>query len=190
MLLDPLNASKKSLEIFASMSGDKVNRSVAEEKKVRSNLAEERIQKVANADGRPNQIDLVHDDDARLVILLDQPGDLLVLGGDPFDGVNDQRADIGPSNAFFRTHHAENFDGGIVFTPRPNSRGVNQDIVLSIAPVWDVDGIPCCYGRLADDGALMLQNRIDQRGFTNVRPSDDRELNRNIVLSLWLLEGN
>src|SRR6476660_1716084 len=138
MFLDPFNTSEKALEIFAGMSGDEVNRGVAEEKKVRSNLAEERIQKVTDPDGRLNQIDLVHDNDARFVILLDQPGDLLVLRGDPLHGVDDQRANISPSNAFLRPHHAENFDGGIVFTPRPNSRGVNQDVVLSIAPVGDV----------------------------------------------------
>ena len=39
MLLDPFNAGKKAIEIFAGLGGDEVNRGVTEKKKVRSDLA-------------------------------------------------------------------------------------------------------------------------------------------------------
>ena len=96
------------------------------------------------------------------MILLDQAGDLLVLRGDSFHGVDDQRANISPRNAFFRTHHAKNFDRGIMFAARSNSGGVDQDVVLAIPFVRHVDGIAGCSGDLADERALMMQNRIDQ----------------------------
>src|ERR1700733_5048740 len=131
MLLDPFNASKKAFEILASQGRDEINRSITQEKKVGSNLVEESVQKIADSNGRFDQIDLVDDDDAGFVILLNQSGDLLVLGRDSFGCVDNQGANIGPDNALFRTHHAENFDGRIVFAPRSNPRGVDQYVIFS-----------------------------------------------------------
>ena len=47
MLLDPFDAGKKAIEIFAGLGGDQVNRGVTQKEKVSSNLANQSVNEIA-----------------------------------------------------------------------------------------------------------------------------------------------
>ena len=47
--------------------------------------------------------------------------------------------------------------------------------VIGAVSVGDVDGIAGRAGEIAHNGATVTQDGIDERGFSDVRPTDNRE---------------
>src|ERR1700751_2022504 len=158
------------------MGGEDVNRGVAKKEEVCSNLIDDSLEKISDGARGLKQVKLIDDDHARLIGLLNEAGNLLVLGCNSVYCIYDQGADIRAFDAFLRPHDAEDFNGGIVLSPWSHAGGINQEIRFAVAFVGDIDGIPRRAGGLADDRALIPENRINEGRFPDVWAPHNGEL--------------
>ena len=55
----------------------------------------------------------------------------------------------------------------------PHPRRVDQREFRAVLREMGVDGVPGRAGNVADDDPILAENLIDQRGFADVRPTDD-----------------
>src|SRR5262249_46218477 len=125
------------------------------------------------AASRLNQVPFVQDDDGWLSRLLNQPGDAFVLGCHAHREIDNENANSSAANATFRAHHAEDLSrAGNLPTPADSS-SVDENELPAIAFVNYIDGVACCAGQLAYNGAFAADDGVDERRFTNVRPTDD-----------------
>ena len=65
-----------------------------------------------------------------------------------------------------------------MFAPLTHAGGVDEEKLLIFLLVRNIDGVARCSRESADNGTLALQNRIDERGFPGIRPTDDGDFER------------
>ena len=123
-----------------------------------------------------HEIPFVQHDDGRLLRLLDQAGDFFVLARDPAGGIDDQHIEIGAEDGFFGAHHAENLDRRVVFRAVPDARRVAKDVGPTLADGCDINGIARRPRDFADGGPFVIEDRVDEGGFSDVRASDNGKL--------------
>ena len=162
VFLNFFDTCEQAIKIFSGMGGEYVNRGVAKKEEVSPNLIDNGVEKISDAAWGLNEVKLIDDDNAGLIGFLDESCNLLVLGGNSIYRIYDQGADICTFDGFLRPHDAKDFDGGVVFSARSHAGGVNQEIGLAVPLVGDIDRIPRRAGSVADDRALILENRIDE----------------------------
>src|SRR5204862_4790941 len=88
--------------------------------------------------------------------------------------IDNQHAEIGAPNTSLRPHDTKNFDRAGVLAAPPDSSGVDEQKPPALALIRNIDRISRCSGQFAHDRTLSLHDRIDQRRFTNVRPTHNR----------------
>ena len=81
---------------------------------------------------------------------------------------------ISAANASFCAHHAENLNRTRMFSTPANSGGVDENELPAVALVNNVDGVARGSGQFAHNRALAAHDGVNERGFTHVWPTDDR----------------
>ena len=79
-----------------------------------------------------HQIPLVEEEDAALPLLLDVGGDPPLLGREPFIGIEDEKANIGPLDRLFSSNGGEFVDDFLLSFLSSYASGVDQEIFLPI----------------------------------------------------------
>ena len=125
---------------------------------------------------RVEEVEFVHDDDAGFPFLRNDAGDTAVLLRDACRNVNDQQADVRPADGFFTAHGGEDFHGGVPPGARAHAGGVDQHVGLAVVQVGDVNGVAGGARHVGNDGALVLEDGVDQGGFARVGASNDGHL--------------
>ncbi len=60
-----------------------------------------------------------------------------------------------------------------MFAAPANPGCVDESEGPVVALIKNVDGVPCCAGQLAYNRTFVVDDRVDQRRFTYVGPTDD-----------------
>ena len=55
---------------------------------------------------------------------------------------------------------------------RADAGGIDEDVGLAAALVWDIDGVPRGAGDGADHRAAVLEDGIDEGGFSDIGAAD------------------
>ena len=106
---------------------------------------------------------------------LDQSRDPFILGSDAHGEIDNENAKISSANTPFGAHDAENLSRTRMSSAPANSGRVDKNEGPAVALVKNVDRVACCAGQLAYNRTFAADDGIDQRRFTNVRPTDDRD---------------
>ena len=125
-----------------------------------------------------DQIPFVDGYHTRLACVLNQSRDFLVLRRDPSRGIDYQAAQMRAPNARFGAHNTENFHRAGNFSTRTNSRGVDEYVAITVAFIGNVDSVARRAGNFADESPFVLQHGVDERGFADVRATDNGDRNR------------
>ena len=134
-------------------------------------------------------IPFVHHHHTGATVLLDPPRQPLILFGDAIEGIDHQHADVTAINRFETAVDAEVF-GAVIDTPTAaDPRGVHQPPGAVLANDVGVDGVPGGAADGAHNRPLLATDGIEQAGFTHIRPSDDRHLDRLLLIPLLILGG-
>ena len=102
-------------------------------------------------------------------------GDRRVLIGGPLDRVDDHDGDVRLLDRAARDDHRHPLDlPGPRDSPRPPDPGGIEDPERALLPFEDgVHRIPRRPRHVADDGAFLFQQPIEQRRLPDIRPADD-----------------
>lgn len=122
------------------------------------------------------EIEFIKNDEAGLFLFEDELSDLAVLCGNTFCEVDDKHAEIGAADGFFGADRRENLDGVIAFTTRPEAGGIDEGEIFAserVGEVYRVASGSCDFG---DDCAFVLEDGVDEGGFSGVRLADDSQL--------------
>ena len=122
---------------------------------------------------RSDQIPFVQNKNRTFALFLDYSGDPFVLGRHAHREIDNENTQISATNATLRTHDAENFDRGRMFSTPANSGGVDENKFPAIALVKNVNGITRRPRQFAHDRAIATHNGINERGFTHVWAAND-----------------
>ena len=164
---------------LALEGGDRNHGGVVHEKEFDTDAFQQRFELFlagAKLGGVLDQVPLVDGHQARLFGLLDEPRDFLVLRGDARLGIDDEHAEVGAPDGPLRAHDAEDFNGRILLAARPDARGVDESVIVIVAPVGDIHGIAGGAGDVRDHGAAVLQDGVDEGGFADVGTPHDGDL--------------
>ena len=122
------------------------------------------------------EVELVGDDEAGLFFLLNEAGDLAILSGDASGEIDDEETDVSAADRALAAHGGKDLYGVLHAGAFTEAGGVD-DVVLFIAPdVGDVDSITSGSRDFGDHRALILENGIDEGGFTGIGFADDGDL--------------
>ncbi len=138
---------------------------------------------------RVEEVEFVEDDKAGFFFFQDELGDLAILGGDACRQIDDENAEVGAADGFFRADGGEDFDGVVAFATGAQAGSIDEGEILPGKAVGEVDGVAGGAGDTGDDGALVLEDGIDERGFPGVRAADDGELDADFFRDLHDLLG-
>ena len=105
---------------------------------------------------------------------MNQSRDPFVLSGYAHREIDNENTHIGAANAALCAHHAEHLHRTRMFATAADSRGIDENELSAIALVKNVNGIARRSRQLAHDRALSAHNGIDERGFTDIWPANDR----------------
>src|SRR5581483_1454310 len=122
---------------------------------------------------RFEQIPFVQNNHGWFVRLLDQTRDMFILRSHALRQIDEQNAEIGPTEAALGPHHAEDLHGGRTLSAPPNSCGIDKEEPSAVAFERDVDGVARGSRQLADNGAFAVHDKIDKRRFSGVWPPQD-----------------
>ncbi len=126
---------------------------------------------------RGGQIPFVDQDHAAASGLRDQATDAFVLLGHTGCGVHRQHREVAFADTALGAHQPELVNRGLDLAAMFQPGGVDQDIrdLLFAAHEGerDIDRVAGGARDLADDGAVALQDGVDQRGLAGVWPADD-----------------
>ena len=75
-------------------------------------------------------------------------------------------------------HDAKNFDRAGMFAALPHAGGVDEEKLLRRARTEMSTASRVVPGQFAHDGARIVQDRIDERGFSGIRSPDDGDAER------------
>ena len=179
---DFLDVLEKTIKRLAGLRAEQQHGRVADEKKLDLDLLQHGLQFLLVRGLFLDEVPLVHRDDARFFCLLNEAGDLLVLRGHALRGVNDQAAQVRAADARFAAHDAENFHGIVALALRADAGGINEHVVMLSQRVEDVHGVARRAADGRDERALVAEDGVCERGLADIRPADDRDAQREILL--------
>ena len=110
-----------------------------------------------------HRVPFVDDDDGGFHFFEDEPGHVRVLGGDAFRRVNQQERHVCALNGFERAQHAVFFHAHFDVSPPADAGRVNQRDGQRLPDDARVERVARGAGDGADDGALLAEDRIEQR---------------------------
>lgn len=111
---------------------------------------------------------------------------MLVLCGDPLEGINDDRHDVSPFDGPFAAQHAPILDILVPDLPGPSdSCGVDEYEFVSFPLEDAVDRIPCRPRHILDHDPILSGDGIDDARFPDVRPADNRKLEVALIVVLF-----
>ena len=122
------------------------------------------------------EVELVQYDEAGLLLLHDELRDLAVHGGDARGEVDDEHAQVGTTDGFFRSHRGENLDRGVALCTRPEAGGIDEGEIFPGEGVGEIDRITGGPGDVRDNCALILEDGVDEGGLSGVGLANDGEL--------------
>ena len=122
------------------------------------------------------EVPLVSDDEAGLVLLLDGAGNLAIHGSDAGIEIDDEKTEVGATNRTLAAHGGKDFHRGVHLGALAQTGGVDESVAFAVAGVRDVDGIAGGARYLGDDGALVFEDGIDERRFAGVGTTHDCDL--------------
>ncbi len=123
------------------------------------------------------------------MLLLDETGDLAVLGGDSRREIDHEEADISPANRALRPHGGEDFHRAVHAGPLAQPGGIDEGVAFPGAIVRDVDRVASGARHFGHDGPLIVENGVDEGGFSGIRFSDHRDLEARLLGVLLGLAG-
>ena len=100
-------------------------------------------------------------------------GNLCILIGDAFVGINDQNGNVTAFYGSNGTNDTETLDFFFDFALPTHTRCVDEHIFLTIHFNGRVDGVTGGTGNVADDESVFSQNLVDEGRLTYVRFADD-----------------
>ena len=107
----------------------------------------------------------------------------------PTDQVDHEEAHVGAADGALGAHGREDLDRGIHAGALAQARGVDESVTLACAVVGNVDRVTGGARQFRDDGALVLEDRIDERGFTGIWFAHHRDLQPSNAGGLFRLAG-
>ena len=119
-----------------------------------------------------SEVPFVQDDEAGEAVLVDQAGDLLVEVDEGVARVEDEQGDVGFVEHLLRAHQGELLDAEDL-APLADPRRVDEGDRLPLVLDAFVDRVDRRSRRVADDGALLLQQGVEQGALADVDPADD-----------------
>ena len=125
-----------------------------------------------------NQVPFIQNNDGRFFRLLNKSSDFLILCGDPTGGIDDENIDIHAAYSFLRAHDAENFHRGVVSGSVADAGRIAEDVMLALILGRDINRVASGACDLADRRAVIVEDLIDERGFSDIRTADQSELER------------
>ena len=158
------------------------DRRVAQHRQLLAHVVVERL-----ALARVEQVDLVRDEDAALVVLDHVVGDREVLAAHPLLGVEDEQRHVRAAHRLARLvhrHHDRVLAARAAGAALADARRVRQLQRLAAPRERRRDRVARRPRRLVDDDALLAEHRVEQRRLAHVRPPDHRHLERAEVLVL------
>ena len=122
------------------------------------------------------EIEFVQHDEAGFFLLKDGLGDLAVHRGDACGEVDDEHAEVGAADGFLGAHGGEDLHRVVALAARAQAGGVDEGEVLALEGVGQIDRVAGGAGDFGNDGALVLEDGVDERGLAGVGLADDGEL--------------
>ena len=99
---------------------------------------------------------------------------MCVLRGHPVARIDHQQRDVRALNRAQRPQHAVLLDLAVCDVPTPSdARRIDERHRLVFPQQMRVEHVPCGAGDVADDGPFLTDQRVEQRGFTDVWPADN-----------------
>ena len=132
-----------------------------------------------------NGIPLIDGNDDCLSPLMGNSGDLGVLLRDTLHGINQKHHNIGTLHGTYRTHDHIAFQIFLYLILAPQSRSIDENILLAVVGNRSINGIPCGACHIGDDQSVFTEHFIDQRRFSNVRLTNNGHTNL-IIFFLFL----
>ena len=117
------------------------------------------------------RVDFVHRQADRLAQLAQQLGEVAVGAGDLGAAV-DQEDDV---NGLVERHPRllKHLDGDVLGVPGDDAAGVDHLEAAAVVLGQTVNAVPRDAGLVADNGAPLARDRVEQRGFPYIRPAHD-----------------
>ena len=108
------------------------------------------------------EVEFVEHDDAGLLLLEDQIGDGAILCLRAVGAVHDEEADVRTTQTVNRATGTVGFDFIQNLGFATESGGINQDVRPAADLAGDVNGIARGACNIADNGALLAEDGVDQ----------------------------
>src|SRR3954470_16264316 len=134
-------------------------------------------------------VPLVEHERRRRALLHRELGDAHVLARDAVVGVADDERDVGALDRPLRAQRRVVLDRVLDLRLAAQAGGVDEDHAAPVDLERQVDRIARRSRHLGDDHALGAEHAVDERRLADVRPPDDREADRVVLLLLVLLLG-
>ena len=163
MLADFFHHGEKAPEVFAGSRRQHDHRRVIEKEEFVAHALHMLAQEVgAGVLPARDEIPFVEDNDGGLAGFLDEPGDFFVLGGHATRGVDHQDVEVRAADRFLRTHHAEDFDRGVVPRAVADAGRVAKDVIAPLALRSHIDGVARGAGDFTHRRAAVAENGINE----------------------------
>ena len=125
-------------------------------------------------------VPLVDADDQRAPGIEDVAGEVRILLGDVLLRVEQQHDDVGVLDRLQRLDHREFLDRLDHLAAAAHAGGVDQRVAAAVALEIEVDRIARRARLVEGDHPLLAEQRVDERRLADVRPADDRDLDRRV----------
>lgn len=172
--------------------GDADERGVVEEEEFAAQVFFGRFNASRLLSAGMEEVELVGDDEAGFLFLLDEAGDLAILGGHAGGEIDDEKTEVGASNGAFAAHGGEDFDGVFHTGPFSKAGGVDEVVFFVTPDIGDIDSIAGGAGDFGDDGSLVLEDGINEGRLSSIGLPDDGNFKAVLelfVIGLLLLAG-
>ena len=131
-----------------------------------------------------DQIPLVDGYDHSLASLVGNAGDLGVLLGDPFLGVDHEDRDIRSLHRADRAHDHIALQVLFDLVLAPEACSINEDVLLAVMLYARVDGVAGRSRDVRDDQPVLSDQPVYNRRFADVGLSDDCDVDRFVLFFL------
>jgi len=122
-----------------------------------------------------DQVPLVDDQHHAARLIGDVAGDVKVLRCEPFGRVHDEQHDIGARDRPHRAEDAVLLDARLDLAPSADTRRVHQRDRLPFPFEFGVERIARRARLVADDGAFLTEECIEQARLADIRTTDNRD---------------
>ena len=134
-----------------------------------------------------HRVPLVDHDDARLARLVGKSGDLRILLGHAVVCVQQDQAHVRALDGGDGAHVAVFFHRVVHLGFAAHPGGVDEQILAGLVFKIAVDGVARRPGHVGDDHALLAEDAVEQAGFSDVRLSDDGDLDDVLVILVGVI---